>query len=258
MRATTFAAAWGSKVLPELAKFVQEGGTLITEGSTAAFVADYGLASGVTVEHPAQLLRARIDSARDDCGSQESRSLTATMRRICRCTSTRIRCSTPAAVEEAVDSAAAAAAAGRRRWTDALAPNITPNAVPIHVSPYDEPAPVAPQMSQAEEQAAMRQQMRAFGIVEEARPRVVMAFAQNPNDMLLSGTLAGGQALSGHPAVIDVPFGKGHIVMFALRPFWRWQTQGTYFLGFNAILNWNHLDAGKEEPRQRQRTGARQ
>jgi hypothetical protein len=35
--------------------------------------------------------------------------------------------------------------------------------------------------------------------------------------------------------------------MFALRPFWRWQTQGTYFLAFNAILNWNHLDAGKPE-----------
>ena len=33
--------------------------------------------------------------------------------------------------------------------------------------------------------------------------------------------------------------------MFAIRPFWRWQTQGTFFLGFNAILNWNDLDAGK-------------
>ena len=42
----------GIEGLAELAKFVQEGGTLITEGSTAAFVADYGLASGVTVEHP--------------------------------------------------------------------------------------------------------------------------------------------------------------------------------------------------------------
>jgi len=40
--------------------------------------------------------------------------------------------------------------------------------------------------------------------------------------------------------------------MFALRPFWRWQTQGTYFLGFNTILNWNHLDAGKAPP---ERTG---
>ena len=32
--------------------------------------------------------------------------------------------------------------------------------------------------------------------------------------------------------------------MFALRPFWRWQTQGAYSLVFNAILHWNDLDAG--------------
>jgi hypothetical protein len=33
--------------------------------------------------------------------------------------------------------------------------------------------------------------------------------------------------------------------MFANRPFWRWETQGNFFLGFNAILNWNDLDAGR-------------
>jgi hypothetical protein len=63
--------------------------------------------------------------------------------------------------------------------------------------------------------------------------------------MLLSGTLAGGEALAGRALAIDAPWGKGHIVMFALRPFWRWQTQGSFFLGFNAILNWDDLDAGK-------------
>ena len=42
--------------------------------------------------------------------------------------------------------------------------------------------------------------------------------------------------------------GKGHVVMFANRPYWRWQTQGSFFLGFNAILNWNDLDAGKAAP----------
>jgi hypothetical protein len=46
--------------------------------------------------------------------------------------------------------------------------------------------------------------------------------------------------------------------MFALRPFWRWQTQGTFFLAFNAILNWNHLDAGKTEPAPRPKAGAAQ
>jgi len=66
--------------------------------------------------------------------------------------------------------------------------------------------------------------------------------------MLLSGTLANGHFLANRAAAVDVPLGKGHVVMFALRPFWRWQTQGTYSLGFNAIMNWNDLDAGKAEP----------
>ena len=39
------------------------------------------------------------------------------------------------------------------------------------------------------------------------------------------------------------------VVMFALRPFWRWQTQGTYTLGFNAIMHWNDLDAGRSAQR---------
>ena len=56
--------------------------------------------------------------------------------------------------------------------------------------------------------------------------------------------LNGGDALAGKPLVIDVPSGRGHMVLFALRPFWRWQTQGSYMLGFNAILNWDHLGVG--------------
>jgi len=75
-----------------------------------------------------------------------------------------------------------------------------------------------------------------------------MRFPANSADMLLSGTLANGDGLASRAAIIDAPLGKGHVVMFALRPFWRWQTQGTYTLGFNAILNWNALDAGRESP----------
>ena len=36
----------------ELYKFVQEGGTLITEGSTATIFPEYNLTSGITVESP--------------------------------------------------------------------------------------------------------------------------------------------------------------------------------------------------------------
>jgi hypothetical protein len=236
----------GIEGLAELAKFVQEGGTLITEGSTSAFVADYGLISGVTVEHPAQLfargsiLRGQISDPKSPITyGYEGKDLPVYFN------------------QDPVFSAGGGFGGGGRGGFGGggggadVGQNVTPNAVPIHVSPLDATTPqqAAPSMSATQEQEAVRQQMRAFGVVEDARPRVVMTFPQSPNDMLLSGTLAGGQALSGRAAALDVSLGKGHIVMFALRPFWRWQTQGTYFLGFNAILNWNHLDAGKEEAR---------
>jgi len=79
----------------------------------------------------------------------------------------------------------------------------------------------------------------------ESRARVVLQFPSNPDDMLLSGVLVGGQSLANRAQIVDAPVGEGHVVMFAIRPFWRWQTQGTYFLGFNAILHWNDLDAGR-------------
>ena len=86
---------------------------------------------------------------------------------------------------------------------------------------------------------------RRFAADAGPRPRVVLQFPASATDMLLSGTLGGGEAIANRALVVDMPLGGGHVVMFALRPFWRWQTQGTYFLAFNAILNWDHLDAGK-------------
>src|SRR5207244_609519 len=48
--------------------------------------------------------------------------------------------------------------------------NVTPNAAPIPISPWDSSTPqAATQPSQADQAASMRQQMRAFGIIEEAR-----------------------------------------------------------------------------------------
>ena len=69
------------------------------------------------------------------------------------------------------------------------------------------------------------------------------------NSLLVSGLLDGGNDIAQRPIVVDVPVGKGHVVLFANRPYWRWQTQGNFFLGFNAILNWDHLDAGRAAPR---------
>ncbi len=74
---------------------------------------------------------------------------------------------------------------------------------------------------------------------------MILRFPNDPNDMLLSGGLVGQQALQGRAVVVDAPLGKGHVVLFASRPFWRYQTHGNFNLAFNAILNWNHLEAGR-------------
>jgi hypothetical protein len=73
------------------------------------------------------------------------------------------------------------------------------------------------------------------------RPRVVFAFHQKRDSLRLSGLLVAGEELASRPAVLDAPVGQGHVVLFAIRPFWRWETQGSFALAFNAILNWNDL-----------------
>ncbi len=40
--------------------------------------------------------------------------------------------------------------------------------------------------------------------------------------------------------------GAGHVVLFSSNPFWRAETKGSYFLVFNAILNFDSLSAGRK------------
>ena len=47
------------------------------------------------------------------------------------------------------------------------------------------------------------------------------------------------------PAVIDSRLGEGHVVLFSNNPFWRAETKGSYFLVFNAILNFDRLNPGR-------------
>jgi len=68
----------------------------------------------------------------------------------------------------------------------------------------------------------------------EDRPKVVISFAEK--DLLLSGMLEGADEISGKPAVIDVPRGKGHVILMSTNPMWRMNTPGLYGLVMNAIL----------------------
>jgi len=60
--------------------------------------------------------------------------------------------------------------------------------------------------------------------------------------------ITGANEIAEKPAVVDVPHGKGHVVLFANNPIWRAETTGSYFLVFNAILNFDHLSAGAAAP----------
>jgi hypothetical protein len=238
----------GVEGLFELTKFVEAGGTLITEGSTTTIFPDFGIVGGVTVEHPSQMyskgsiLRGMISDKKSPItygydGGQLPIYFGGDP------------------VLNAGGSGGGVGVGGLRGGgpqISGVGANITPNSVPEKMSPYkpdqDEPAEHAE--SQISEAAATQQMMRQFGMAvdEKSKPRVVMQFPSKPGDILLSGELAGAQYLAGKALALDVPLGQGHVVMFALRPYWRWQTQGTYFLGFNTILNWDHLDAGAVVP----------
>jgi hypothetical protein len=84
-----------------------------------------------------------------------------------------------------------------------------------------------------------------FAIPANARPRVVLRYADS-KDLLVSGLLQGGKEIAEHPAVVDVPVERGHVVLFSNNPIWRGETRGSYALVWNAILNWDSLGVGRK------------
>ena len=243
----------GIEGLMHLAKFVEEGGTLITEGSTTTIFPAYGITSGVTVESSAQLfargsiLRSKFSDLKSPIAyGYEGSDLPVYFNQ-----DPVLNAGGGGIPPEFAAFFGGGANAG-------LGQNVTPNATPLRISPLEPETAASDPRPQVDAATEFRNMARQFGVTfDEARPRVILSFPQSPNDMLLSGTLNGGQVLSNRAAAVDVALGKGHVVMFAIRPFWRWQTQGTYSLGFNALMNWNDLDAGKAQPRSETTQGQR-
>jgi len=78
--------------------------------------------------------------------------------------------------------------------------------------------------------------------------RTVMRYAEDVEDLLISGGMRNGEVLAGSPALLDVTLGDGHVVMFSFNPFWRSETLGSYGLVFNTIMHYRNLSAGGEPP----------
>ena len=76
----------------------------------------------------------------------------------------------------------------------------------------------------------------AFDVAPDANVEVPLRYPAAASSILMSGYLAGGDALAGKAAAVDITVGAGRVVMFGFRPQYRGQSWGTFKLVYNAIL----------------------
>jgi Zinc carboxypeptidase len=223
-----------------LQSFVKNGGLLINVMDTANFAVTLGLAPGVSIQQPQRLkvtgsiLRAKfVDSTSPIAyGYGEGLSVYTYNGPIFNLSNIlgggRGRRSSPEERDRPT---------GRGTADD---PD-TPQGRQVFEAP-EEPRP---EMWQATPVTDEQRRNGINVIPPQYRPRVVLRYG-DARDLLVSGLLDGGTEIAQHAAVIDVPVGTGHVVLFSNNPIWRGETQGSYFLVFNAILNFDNLNAGRK------------
>jgi hypothetical protein len=232
----------GLQGLVNVQKFVDAGGLFVTIGGNASIPIDFGLVEGLSIQAPRELnVRGSVlSSAFSDRKSPISYGYGEKLAVYFN--------QAPVFNTNLLGGAAAAAAAGvaPSRATgrgSASDPDV------IQGRAYVEPVapPARPALRPGEDPpipAETLEVMRNSLPTAEEMPRTILRFSPE-NELLVSGMLAGGRELAGRPAIVDVQKGKGHIVMFANNPMWRNETQGSYFLLFNAMLNYDNLGAGR-------------
>ena len=72
----------------------------------------------------------------------------------------------------------------------------------------------------------------------EARNSTLMRFPGG-DASVMSGLMRSAAETRGRPAVVEVPVGGGHIVMFATNPAYRWQNLGEFGMLANTIMHFN-------------------
>src|SRR5215203_3963020 len=221
--------------LQNLQKFVKDGGLFITVDDTSDFAVNYGFTAGVSVNRSQRLravgviLRTKmVDSASPLAyGFGDSLAMYCSNGPIYN-------------INNGVG--------GRQRPQGRATGRGTPDDpdVPQGRPPAETPEP-PPRVEPWEAPPVTDEQRRnAIGLIPpNQRPRVVMRYADS-RDLFVSGLLDGGDEIAQRAAIIDVPSGNGHVLLFSTNPFWRGQTKGSYFLVFNAILNWDNLNAGRK------------
>jgi len=80
------------------------------------------------------------------------------------------------------------------------------------------------------------------------RSSVVLQWGDSDGkDFLVSGQVWGEANLIGRPAILDMPVGRGHVVIFNFNPLHRDLNRGDQRMVWNAILNWQAIVAAKAD-----------
>ena len=222
--------------LQNLIKFVRDGGLFITVDDTSDFAVQLGFTAGVTTSR-SQRLRAVGNILRTktvDSGSPIAYGYGESLAMYC----------SNGPIFGVNNGLGGGRRGGPQRATGRGTPDDpdTPQGRP----PAELPEP-PPRVEPWQAPPVMDEQRRnAIGLIPPAlRPRVVLRYADN-RELFVSGLLDGGDEIAQRPAVIDAPSGNGHVLLFSTNPFWRGQTKGSYMLVFNAIMNWDNLNAGRK------------
>jgi Zinc carboxypeptidase len=245
----------GLSGVANLQKFVQDGGLLVVIGNNSRIPIDYGLTSGVTIQEPRQLqargsvFNAQFSDRKSPIayGYDETVPIYFNQAPLLQVSTGTGGFGGGGGGEGGPGAAATGRASGRGSLTD---PDI------VQAMPQPSPAPSRSPVRPGEEQLTEEQrlQLGAFYVPPAQRPRVVLRFSSDEKNLLISGMLGGASELANAPAIVDVPVGRGHVVMFAGNPMWRHQTQGSFFMLFNAALNFDSLNTERAAPPARTRS----
>jgi hypothetical protein len=80
------------------------------------------------------------------------------------------------------------------------------------------------------------------------RSGIVLEWGDNTAPLVVSGQAWGEEGLVGHPAILDMPVGRGHVVAFNFNPFHRDMNRGDHRMVWNTLLNWEAILHSQTRP----------
>jgi hypothetical protein len=235
----------GYSGLANLEKFVKEGGLLVTVGGAATLPINGGITEMVSLARPQRLvcpgsvLLANVEDQKSPIAYGYGPQLYVYYR-----SGTLLRVQTGFGGFGGFgggEEASTARSSGRGSATD---PDVIQGRSYI---PPEKPPKRTPREQELYISEEVRHFMGARIPPASQFPRVIVRFAE-AKELLYSGELDGASELAEKPAVVDVPHGQGHVLLFANNPMWRNETAGSFSLLFNALLNYRNLDAGRSKP----------